>query len=217
MTISYQNFQPDWWAGIGAAAESVKIAIEDAINTAFGDGGIPAIQRQAIIDVARTNFDYQPAMKGAAAAAQDAARYADLPNSPLYQNAIATQRAYERIASNSSIQAAQIIKSAGTDVALVSNMRKLGSLLGPAINIIDLGEAASSGDAFVVAERAITVLAGMAIGGAVVATLTLFGLPTLAAGGLGIAAGFGGSKSYKWMGRLISMAFKEAMNSVFHG
>ena len=144
--ISYQDFKPDWWDAVGISAEAVKAQIGSITESAFGPVGISAIQMQSMVDSIFANYQGQQALKAAANAAQEATRYADLPNSPLYLNAIATQASSENIAAQWFAQSTQIMKNTELNSIMVGNATRLASALGPTINTIQLGVAVVSGD-----------------------------------------------------------------------
>ena len=197
--IDYSTFQPDWWDAAGATTEAIKTEIAILVDSTFGTGGLPAIQKAAIEQATFAQYEAQQAIKAAAAAAAKAASYADIPDSVLYKDAVASRIAYENIAKNYINESAQVIKNAGADAALVSKLLKAAAVLGPAINIAQLGAAAATGDAYVVAQKAVGVLAGMAFGALVVGAATLAGAPLLLTGAVAIVVGFAAGKGWEWM------------------
>ncbi len=94
-TIDYSNFQLDWWDSAGIGAESVKLQMDILIDSTFGVGGISSIQKNALAAAALRQYDSQQAMKAAGAASIRAASYADLPNSALFKDALASRIAYK--------------------------------------------------------------------------------------------------------------------------
>ena len=208
-TIDYSTFKPDWWDGLGVSAELVRAGIENVINDAFGTG-IPITQKASLVDAAYQNYQYQQAIKAAANAAQEASKYADLPNSPQYQNAIASIASNENIALQRLSQANQIMQNVELNSALVNNLGKIGNALGPALNAVQLGSAAISGDAYVAGQTAVSVLAGMALGNlamsasarvlaGLVAAELLVTAPAWIPVVIGIGIGFAASKAWNWM------------------
>ncbi|MFJ2541220.1 hypothetical protein [Pseudomonas sp. NPDC087614] len=191
--IDYSTFEPDWWDGVGVSAEAVKGGIEKAIHEAYG-GSLSESNQKALADAAYQHHLAQNAMKASAAAAKEALQYADLPDSPLYKNATATAKAYESIAKSAMGEANQIMSNANAGGALATNFSRLASVLGPAINIAQLGTAMNTGDAYEVGKTAVTVLAGMAIGSLAAAAMTAAGAPILAATAASIVLGFAASK-----------------------
>jgi hypothetical protein len=197
--IDYSNFQPDWWDLAGATGEAVKAEINRLIESAFGVGGLSAIQKTAIEQAAFKQFEAQQAMKAAGAAALRAATYADIPGSALFQDALASRIAYENISKNLVTEAGQIMKNAAADGALVAKLAAVANVLGPAINVAQLGAAAATGDAYTVGQKAIGVLAGMAFGALAVGLATLVGAPLTVTAAITIAVGFGAGKVWEWM------------------
>ena len=198
-TFDYSNFKPDGWDALGATGELVKAELEIKVKDAFGATGVSAIQQKAIADAAYHQYQAQEALRAAAKAAQDAAKYADLPDSPLYQNAVATVKANENIAASAVKQATQIMDDAKVNGALAGNIGKVASVLGPAINAAQLGSAMASGDAYEVGKTSVSVLAGMAFGALATAAVTALGAPILGVAAAGIVVGFAASSAWKWM------------------
>ncbi|WP_256262445.1 calcium-binding protein [Pseudomonas gingeri] len=196
--IDYSTFEPDWWDGVGVSAEAVKGGIEKAIQEAYG-GTLSEANKKALADAAYQHHLAQNAMKASAAAAKEALQYADLPDSPLYKNATATAKAYESIAKSAMGEANQIMSNANAGSALATNLSRLASVLGPAINIAQLGTAMSTGDAYEVGKTAVTVLAGMAIGSLAASAMAAVGAPVLLATAASIVAGFAASKFWGWL------------------
>ncbi|GFM76187.1 hypothetical protein PSCICM_20060 [Pseudomonas cichorii] len=196
--IDYSTFEPDWWDGVGVSAEAVKGGIEQAIYEAYG-GSISDANRKALADAAYQHYLAQSAMKASAAAAREALQHADLPDSQLYKNAAATAKAYESIAKNAIGEANQIMSNANASAALTTNLSRLASALGPAINIAQLGVAINTGDAYEVGKTAVTVLAGMAIGSLAASAMAAAGAPILAATAASIVLGFAASKFWGWL------------------
>ncbi|MGY2172776.1 calcium-binding protein [Pseudomonas gingeri] len=196
--INYSTFEPDWWDGVGVSAEAVKGGIEKAIQEAYG-GTLSEANKKALADAAYQHHLAQNAMKASAAAAKEALQYADLPDSPLYKNATATAKAYESIAKSAMGEANQIMSNANAGSALATNLSRLASVLGPAINIAQLGTAMSTGDAYEVGKTAVTVLAGMAIGSLAASAMAAVGAPVLLATAASIVAGFAASKFWGWL------------------
>src|SRR6187402_1127747 len=116
-TISYAVFCLKKKNKIGATAEAVKAQIALLIEQAFPDG-VSGIQKQAAKEATEMMYKSQQAMKDAAAAAQRAAQYADLPDSPLYKDAISSKTAYENIARNFANEARQIGTNAKLDTTM---------------------------------------------------------------------------------------------------
>lgn len=198
MSKNYQSFELDWWDDVGVTADAVKAAIANIIDQQFGPGGIPAIERQALIDAAFEQYRSQQSIKLAAAAAKEAAQYADVPDSPLYKNAMATVAANERIASTASNTASQIMDDAVTTATKMKWITGVANNLGPCINIVQLGAAAATGDAYEVGQKAVEVLAGMAVGALAIATAATLGAPIFIAGLVGIGVGLAASKFWRW-------------------
>ena len=197
--IDYQNFQTDWWDAVGVTAEAVKTEVTRLIDSTFGPGGLSAIQRTALEQATFRQYEAQQAMKAAGAAAVRAASYADLPDSTLFKDAVASRSAYENIAKAAVGDAGQIMKAAAADGALASKLLTVANVLGPAINAAQLGAAAATGDAYVVGQTAIGVVAGMAWGALAVGIATVAGAPLVITAAASIAVGFGASKAWAWM------------------
>ena len=197
--IDYQNFQTDWWDAVGVTAEAVKTEVTRLIDSTFGPGGLSAIQRTALEQATFRQYEAQQAMKAAGAAAVRAASYADLPDSTLFKDAVASRSAYENIAKAAVGDAGQIMKAAAADGALASKLLTVANVLGPAINAAQLGAAAATGDAYVVGQTAIGVVAGMAGGALAVGIATVAGAPLVITAAASIAVGFGASKAWAWM------------------
>jgi len=153
--LNYSNFQSDEWDYAGATAEAIKTEIARLIDNTFGNGGLSAIQKTAMEKAAFLHYEAQNAMKAAAAAAVRAASYADIPESVLFKDAEATRIAYQNIAKNLISESDQVMKNAGANAALASKIANAASALGSAINIAQLGWAASKGDAYLMALRII--------------------------------------------------------------
>ncbi len=197
--INYDTFKPDWWDAAGAGAEAIKAEIARLINETFGPAGLSAIQRTAIEQSAFRHYEAQQAIKAAGAAAVTAAGYADVPNSTLYKDAMASRAAYENIAKSLINDANQIMRSAAADGALASKIAMVANVLGPAINIAQLGAAASTGDSYIVGQKAVGVLAGMALGALTIGVTTALGAPLLIAAVATIGFGFAAGKAWEWM------------------
>ena len=204
--INYSDFEPDWWDAAGIAAEAVASEIDQLIDSTFGVGGLSAAEKAAVGAAAGRMYDSQQAMKAAAEAGVRALSYADQPDSPLFRDALASRLSYENIAKTAANDAGQILRNSGTDLALASKVAMVANILGPAINVAQLGAAASTGDAYVVAQKAVGVLAGMAFGAltvaAITAVTTVFALPAAPfwlLGGAAIVAGFAAGKAWEWM------------------
>jgi Ca2+-binding RTX toxin-like protein len=204
--INYSDFEPDWWDAAGIAAEAVASEIDQLIDSTFGVGGLSAAEKAAVSAAAARMYDSQQAMKAAAEAGVRALSYADQPDSPLFRDALASRLSYENIAKAAANDAGQILRNSGTDLALASKIAMVANVLGPAINIAQLGVAAATGDANVVAQKAVGVLAGMAFGAltvaAITAVTTVFAVPAAPfwlLGGAAIVAGFAAGKAWEWM------------------
>ena len=196
--INYDNFQPDEWDAAGATAEIVKAEITRLIDSTFGVGGISAIQREAILDATYKHAEAQKAMQAAGEASLRAASYADIPNSPLFKEAVSSRIANENIAKSLISQAEQVMQNAKADIALTSKLLTVGKVLGPAVDVIQVGVAAYSDDAYIFGQKAGGVVAGMAFGALAVAMLPVSaGVLTVAA--ISIVAEFGASKSWEWL------------------
>ena len=196
--IDYSNFQPDWWDAAGVTGEAVKTEITRLIDNTFGIGGLSAIQKTAIELSTFKQYEAQQAIKAAGAAAVRAVSYADMPGSALFRDALASRIAYENIAKNLVTEAGQIMRNAAVDGALVSKLSTIVNILGPAINTVQLGAAAATGDAYIVSQKAIGVLAGMALGAAVVGAATFFGAPLVVTAAVAIVVGFAAGKGWEW-------------------
>lgn len=150
--INYSDFEPDWWDALGVAAEAVAAEVDQLIDSTFGVGGIAAAEKAALSAAAARMYDSQQAMKLAAEAGVRALSYADQPDSALFRDALASRIAYENVAKVAANDAGQILRDSGVDRALASKVATVASVLGPAINIAQLGAAAATGDAYVVAQ-----------------------------------------------------------------
>jgi hypothetical protein len=169
------------------------------IDSTFGPGGLSAIQRTAMEQATFRQYEAQQAIKAAGAAAARAATYADLPDSAQFRDAVASRITNENIARSAANDASQIMRNAAVDSALASKLVTVANVLGPAINAAQLGAAASTGDAYVVGQTAVGVLAGMAFGALAVSVATVAGIPLVVTAAIGIAVGFGASKVWTWM------------------
>ena len=196
--IDYSNFQPDWWDAVDVSGEAIKTEISRLIDSTFGPGGLSAIQKQALEAAGAKQYDAQKAMKAAGEAAIRAISYADQPNSVLFKDALASRIAYENIAKAASNESTQIIKNAGVDAALVSKLSVVAKVLGPAINIAQLGNAAATGDAYIVGQKAVGVLAGMAFGALAVAFIPA-SVSLTVVGVVSIVLGFAGGNTWEWL------------------
>ncbi|MDP3835691.1 MAG: hypothetical protein Q8Q82_17165, partial [Hydrogenophaga sp.] len=172
-TYNYESFQLDWWDMAGAEAEAVGSAIDELIAETFGPGGLSAAKSNALSAAARAQFTGQQALKLAGVAAQEAYSYADLPDSPQFRNALANRIAYENIARSAFEDAQQIVRNSGVDLDLATKLKNVASVLGPTVNVMQMGSAVATGDAYIVAQKAAGVLAGMAFGALAVGTISL--------------------------------------------
>ena len=196
--IVYEGFKPDWWDTAGATTDGVKYSIEQVVKNAFNGTGVGSIQQQAVADAAKHYFDGHQAAKAAAGAWQVAQRYIDVPNSPLYQNAIGEVRANESIAQRAFALGDQAIKNGNANSAVASNVGKLFAALGPILNAAQLANAASTGDAYVVAQKATGILAGIAFGSLMWTLMAAAAVPFGVAITTTLVVGFLASEGWQW-------------------
>ena len=75
-SIDYNTFEPDWFDAAGATAAAVEAKIVSIVQEAFGPGGIPAIQQEAITTASIYQYRALQALKTAALSFQEASKYA---------------------------------------------------------------------------------------------------------------------------------------------